>query len=793
MTLEVVTGQQLITKEAQKFAESIVETMFKRVIKVLLVEHDENDYMLIRDLLAEIESGSFELIRSTSYEEALEAIEKCEPDVCLIDYRLGEYNCVELLRETDARGFRVPTILLTTEDEQDIDLKAMKVGAADYLIKEQIDKPLLGRTIRYTIERARTLEALRASESKYRQIVETAVEGIWTLDCEARASYVNRRMAEMLGYSVDEMLGRPLFDFMDEDERAYAEQSFERRKQGIAEQYERRLRRRDGTDLWALVATNPIHGPNGEFVGSLGMVSDITERKLTEQELRKSEERYRDLVENARDIIYSHDLEGNYTSMNKAGEQITGYMREEALGMNQAQVVAPEYFERARQMIARKLVGEDETVYELDAIAKDGHRITIEVNTRLVYQDGVPVGVQGIARDITERKQLAEQLRQSQKMEAIGKLAGGIAHDFNNLLTAISGYSDLTIRKLQPEDPLRHHVEEIKKASERAASLTRQLLAFSRKQVLQPVVLDLKAVVSDMERMLQRLIGEDIELRTVLNPELGSIKADPGQIEQVIMNLVVNARDAMPHGGKLTIETQNVYLDEDYAARHIAVRPGAYVMVAVSDTGTGMDEQTQRRIFEPFFTTKEMGKGTGLGLSTVYGIVKQSDGNIWVYSEVEQGTTFKIYLPRLDEGAQVYQQSIEVGERIYGTETILLAEDDERVRNLVRVVLEGYGYKVLLAANGSAALSSYERHEEPIHLLLTDVVMPEMSGRDLAERLAQIRPEIKTLYMSGYTDESIVHHGILDADTSFIQKPFTSDALCHKVREVLGKSKQVSV
>jgi PAS domain S-box-containing protein len=381
-----------------------------------------------------------------------------------------------------------------------------------------------------------------------------------------------------------------------------------------------------------------------------------------------------------------------------------------------------------------------------------------------------------------------EQLRQSQKMEAVGRLAGGVAHDFNNLLTAITGYSELTLKRLPGDDPLRRNVEEIKRAGERAASLTRQLLAFSRKQVLQPVVMDLQAVVSDMEKMLRRLIGEDIELRTVLGGELGSIKADPGQIEQVIMNLAVNARDAMPAGGKLTIETQNVYLGEDYATRHIAVKPGAYIMMAVTDTGTGMDEQTQRRIFEPFFTTKEMGKGTGLGLSTVYGIVKQSGGNIWVYSEVSRGTTFKIYLPRVDEGAQDYKRSAEVEESLYGTETILVAEDDERLRNLVREVLEGYSYKVLLAANGSVALSIFERQEEPVHLLLTDVIMPGMSGRELADRLTRLHPEIKTLYMSGYTDDAIVHHGVLDADTSFIQKPFDSAALARKVREVLGQS-----
>jgi PAS domain S-box-containing protein len=513
----------------------------------------------------------------------------------------------------------------------------------------------------------------------------------------------------------------------------------------------------------------------------------LIERKRVEQELRESEERYRDIVENARDIIYTHDLKGYYTSVNKAGEQITGYTREEALGMNLTQTVAPEHHEKARQMIISKLAGEKETVYDLDIIAKNGRRIAVEVNTRLINRDGVPVGIQGIARDVTRRKQLEEQLRQAQKMEAIGRLAGGIAHDFNNMLTAITGYSELVIMQLQAQDPLREYIEEIKKAGDRAASLTSQLLAFSRKQVLQPKVLDLNAIVTEMEKMLRRLIGEDIELRIRLKPELGSIKADPGQIEQVALNLAVNARDAMPKGGKLTIETANVYLDEKYAARHIAVKPGPYVMLAVSDTGTGIDDEAQRHMFEPFFTTKDVGKGTGLGLSTVYGIVKQSGGNIWVYSEIGLGTTFKIYLPLAGEGAQVYKPCTDVEEAMQGSETILLAEDEEVVRRLVHEVLKSYGYNVLEAGHGGGAFLICERHQEPIHLLLTDVVMPEMSGRELAERLAQLRPEMKVLYMSGYTDDAIVHHGVLAANAPFIQKPFTPHALAHKVREVLGQ------
>jgi two-component system, cell cycle sensor histidine kinase and response regulator CckA len=513
------------------------------------------------------------------------------------------------------------------------------------------------------------------------------------------------------------------------------------------------------------------------------------ERALREKEeqrkSKQSEELYRDLVENALDIIYTHDLQGNYISVNKAAERIAGYTEEEALGMNLADVVAPEYLETARQMIGAKLAGNDITAYELEIIAKDGRRVAVEVNTRIIYSNGVPVRVQGIARDVTERKQLEAQLRHSQKLEAVGMLAGGVAHDFNNLLTAIGGYSELALKRLQAGDPLRQNIEEIKKAADRATALTRQLLAFSRKQVLQPKVLDLNEVVLELEKMLQRLIGGDVELRTVLDQDLGSIKADPGQIEQIIVNLVINSRDAMPRGGRLTIETRNVYLDEDYAASHVSVKPGRFVMIAVSDTGFGMDAQTQARIFEPFFTTKETGRGTGLGLSMVYGIVKQSGGNIWVYSESGQGTTFKVYLPRIDEVAVEFTQGIEEETDLHGSETILLVEDEEMVMDITRSVLELYGYRVLTATNGNEALVVIENHKEPIDLLLTDVIMPGMSGRELADRFAESRPETKVIFMSGYTDSAIEHQGVLETGANFIQKPFATDGMARRVREVL--------
>ncbi|HVX66194.1 MAG TPA: PAS domain S-box protein [Bryobacteraceae bacterium] len=513
--------------------------------------------------------------------------------------------------------------------------------------------------------------------------------------------------------------------------------------------------------------------------------AEIDERTRCEITLRASVHQYRELFDNAYDLIYEHDLEGRFLAINRAAQRITGYDQREALGMNIEQLLAPEDVELVRSRIVRQLAGEPASTYLVSVTTKAGTPLALELSTHLVFHRGIPVAVQGIARDVTERRRLEDQLRQSQKMEAIGRLAGGLAHDFNNLLTVIGAYSQMILDETAGHPELEGFAAEVLAATERAGALTARLLTFSRRQMLAPQILNLNQIVMSMDNMLRRLLGEDIELRTVLDAAIGTIKADPGQIEQVIMNLAVNARDAMPCGGRLTIETAPAEFGLNSPP---GLEPRPYVKLVVSDTGVGMSADIANHIFEPFFTTKGPGKGTGLGLSTVYGIVKQSGGEIVVETEPGRGTTFCIYLARCGETTPAEA----AGQAAGGAEprpreraTILLIEDEPGVRRLVRRMLVERGYRVLEASGGEEALATFEKHHPIVDLVLTDVVMPNMSGIEVARRLKALRPELKTLYMTGYSEDILFERGGVEAGAPVLRKPFLAEALERRVRELL--------
>jgi two-component system cell cycle sensor histidine kinase/response regulator CckA len=500
-------------------------------------------------------------------------------------------------------------------------------------------------------------------------------------------------------------------------------------------------------------------------------------------------ERYRAMFDDNPTPMWIYDSETlRFVVVNEAAVRQYGYTRDEFAAMTLADIRPPEDVPALLENVARAPRFDEGRLWRHRK--KDGSIITVEVRAHAFEVGKRPVRLV-LSNDVTERvraeealRKTEEQLRHAQKMEAVGRLAGGVAHDFNNLLSVILSCAQFLLDDLQPVEPMREEAEQIRKAAGRAADLTRQLLTFSRQQVLEPKVIDLNDVLVHMDRMFQRIIGGDVQLVLVCAPELGRVRADPGSLEQVIMNLVVNARDAMPGGGKLTMETANVMIDEESAREHLGAKPGPYVMLAVSDTGIGMDRATQARIFDPFFTTKEIGKGTGLGLSTVFGIVQQSGGSIWVYSEPGKGTSFKVYLPRVD-GAVDEVRSVERPSTLRGSETVLLVEDDEQVRAVARGILRRHGYHVLEASNGGEAMLLCEAHPRPIHLLISDVVMPHMSGPELARRLAEARPEMKVLCMSGYADDSVVRHGVVKSDIAYLQKPITLETLTRKVREVL--------
>ncbi len=647
-------------------------------------------------------------------------------------------------------------------------------------------------TLQDVTERIATVYAMRESEQRYRRIVENTTDGVWMSNPDGITTFVNARMGTMLGWTVEEIVGRSLFEFVTDQDLPAARERLRRRRLGFSDRSDVRLRRKDGTDLLVSVQANPLFDANGNFEMGLCLVADVSAQRGADA----VRAHLASIVESSEDSIISATLDGIITSWNLGAAKLYQYTAAEMMGRSMSVLIPGA--SAAEELDIRNRVARGESVpqYETERARKDGSRVEVAVTISPVRSaDGSVIGISKISRDLSARRaaeaahhHVEEQFRQVQKMEAVGRLAGGVAHDFNNLLTVILSYSDFAIDELKGEDPLRGDMIQIKQAAQRASELTKQLLAFSRQQVLQPRVVKLDRIIDGLKSMLGRLLGEDVELVLIAAPGLGRILADPGQIEQVVMNLTINARDAMPDGGKLSIETANVHLDAGFVEGVAGVEPGDYVVLAVSDTGTGMDAATCARVFEPFFTTKPAGKGTGLGLSTVFGIVQQSGGYVDVHSEAGHGTTFKAYFPRTSRAADSKAGS-GVIPVVRSTETILLVEDEDQVRAVACAILRRNGYHVLEASGGGEALQISKEFAGRIHLLLTDVVMPRMNGRKLSELLLVERPDMHVLFASGYTDDAIVHHGVLEEGVAFIQKPFTPTSLLRKVRDVLDTSR----
>ncbi|MGO9119531.1 MAG: PAS domain S-box protein [Desulfomonilaceae bacterium] len=629
--------------------------------------------------------------------------------------------------------------------------------------------------------------ALLASEEHYRLLTENSLTGIY-IHQNGRFVYVNRRLATMMGYSPEEMIGRNFVEFVHPEDRAWTVEQAKSpsSSEGSVPQHAFRALCRNGETKWfEVLATSTTYRGHP---ANMGNVADITDRLGAQKALSLEKQRFETLAEQAPFGLVMISKEGLFQYVNERFKQMFGYdsndIPDEEEWLKNA---FPDFANREKAMNAWKKVETLSTGIQYSEILP----VRIKDESERII-DFRPVRLDTgecllTCEDITDRKRFEEQLQQSQKMEAIGSLAGGVAHDFNNLLTAIIGYSNLLLQKMPAESPYHYKIIQIYVAAERAAGLTKQLLAFSRKQVLDVKILDLNSVIEEMSNMLRRMIGEHIEFTTVMNPSLGKVKADKSQVEQILMNLAINARDAMPTGGALTIETDNVVLDEEYARVHQEIQAGPYVMIAVSDVGHGISKDIMPRIFEPFFTTKQKGQGTGLGLSTAYGIIKQHQGHITAYSEPDRGTTFKVYLPLSREIEDRVFTPHPTSQQLTGKETVLVVEDEATVRHLTCEMLENLGYTVMRASDPVQAIDICREHSGPIDLLLTDVVMPQMDGRSLYRQLSPERPEMKVLYVSGYTEDAIVHHGVLDHDVNFLQKPFTVFGLTSKVRDVLDQ------
>jgi PAS domain S-box-containing protein len=667
----------------------------------------------------------------------------------------------------------------------------MKAGATDYLLKSNLARigpaieGALAR-VRARTEKARAEEALRRSEANLRAIFNNSLQAFLLVDPDGTVKALNSTAVEWS----QRLLGRPLEEGARVADLApEAAEAFRAALAGEARNVERCLADIDGSQLWFETTHAPVVDEEGTVIGVCLNARDISTRKQAEGALRESEARYRDLFDNASDLVCATDPDGRFRYVNRAWHRAIGLSDAELSRRGFLDLVHPDSRQRYQDVVARALAGETLTHVELVLVTGRDVPITVEGNLSCTFQGGQPLLLRGIYRDVTERKRVEEQLRRAERMQAAGRLAGGMAHEVNNMMTGVIGFSEFVLRSFAENDPRRAEVQEIIRAGTRASDVTRQLLAFTRQQLLHPEALDVNDVVSGIEKMLRRSLGEAHTLELRLSPEVGEIRADRGQLEQVLINLILNARDAMLVHGRVTVATGKAALDQAYAQAHgnVGIPAGGYVFLSVTDTGTGMDRAVQARIFEPFFTTKPVGQGTGLGLSTVYGIVKQSEGFVWCYSEPGHGSTFKIYLPRAVARSHAVVPGEPPAEPRGGTETILVVEDEDVVRALACRGLREQGYTVLEARSGREALDRVAADHHTIDLIISDVVMPELGGRELGSRLAALRPDLPILFMSGYTGDDVIERGLLEPGVPFQQKPFTAVGLGRTVREMLDR------
>ncbi len=645
-------------------------------------------------------------------------------------------------------------------------------------------------------ERKETEKKLKESKERLELALRGTGAGLWDWNLETGEIIVGKRLKKILGYEDNELQTTTIqtwLNLLHPHDRKKSKIILKKHLAGEIDffEHESRIKHKSGEWIWIL-NKGKISELNaaGKAIRMTGTHLDITRRRLAEEKIRENEEKYRSLLNSQNDAIFLYKFKSKgfstFTEVNDIACERYGYTKEEFLKLGPPDITKKEDANsRAKTNHRNRLLREGHLIFETEHITKSGKHFPAEVSSNIIEFKGEN-HVLAVVRDISERKILQGQLQQAQKMEAIGQLAGGVAHDFNNLLTIINGYCELLMIRDLPGSIL-GLIKEIQTAGLRAGRLTSQLLAFSRKQIIQPKVINLNKLITDQMKMLGRLLGEDIEISTVLDPNLGNTKADPGQLEQIIMNITINARDAMPFGGKLTVETHNKTFDRKFISTHLGAKPGKFVALSISDNGVGMDKGTMDRIFEPFFTTKGRDKGTGLGLATVYGIVKQNNGFIYVYSEPQKGSTFKVYLPFIEKSVKEVDDAVDQRESLMGSETILLAEDDAGVRKVTYRTLESYGYNVLIASNGEEAERIFNSNKNSITLLLTDVKMPIMGGRELADKLVKVKPSLKVLYFSGYTDDNIVQHGVLDKGMEFLQKPYTNIELAKKVKAILSQ------